>query len=101
MSICINTETGQERNMKYTNDKRLSLKAIGLMTVVLSLPHGADLSIKGLTQFIKDGYESTHNAFRELEKHGYIKRETVRGKDGTYAGERFEIYENGGETDGG
>lgn len=86
--------------MRYTHDKNLSLKAIGLMTLVLSLPHGADLSIKGLMQFTKDGYESTRNAFRELEKNGYIKRETVRGKDGTYAGERFVIYENGGATDG-
>ena len=80
---------------RYIHDKNLSLKAIGLMTLILDLPHGADLSIKGLMQFTKDGYESTRNAFRELEKHGYIKRVTVRGKDGTYAGERFAIYEYG------
>ena len=101
MSICISIETEQELRMgRYIHDKSLSLKAMGLMTLILSLPHGANFSIKGLMQFTKDGYESICGAFRELEKHGYIMRTTVRGDDGTYAGERTAIYENGGSTDG-
>lgn len=85
---------------KYVFDTEISLKAIGLMTLILSLPKGSDLTVNALMRHTKDGYESTRNAFRELEAHGYIKRVEKRSFLGNYAGEDFVIDADGGITDG-
>ena len=57
------------KNVNYTvmsnhhlQDKRLSLKAKGLLSYMLSLPDDWDYSLKGLTVGCKDGLDSVRTA---------------------------------------
>ena len=72
------------KNVNYTvmsnhhlQDKRLSLKAKGLLSYMLSLPDDWDYSLKGLTVGCKDGLDSVRTAVLELEEHGYVRRQKV------------------------
>ena len=64
------------KNVNYTvmsnyhlQDKKLSLKAKGLLSYMLSLPDDWDYSLKGLTVGCKDGLDSVRTAVLELEEH--------------------------------
>ena len=50
----------------------LSLKAKGLLSLMLSLPDNWDYTTKGLTHICKDGVDSISSAIKELEKQGYL-----------------------------
>ena len=63
-------------------DMRLSLKAVGLLSMILSLPSDWDYTLSGLAKLSSDGIDSVRAAVRELEKCGYITRRQQRGKDG-------------------
>ena len=78
-----------EKNKNYTvmanyhlRDISLSLKAKGLLSLMLSLPEGWDYTTKGLAHICKDGVDSICAGVRELEEHGYVVRERVRGAIG-------------------
>ena len=60
----------------------LSLKAKGLLSLMLSLPEEWDYTTKGLARICKDGVDSICAGVRELEDHGYLIRERVRGANG-------------------
>ena len=63
---------------RHLKDTRLSLKAKGLMTMMLSLPDGTwELSIKGLTKICKDGKAAIMSALKELESAGYYSKRIV------------------------
>ncbi|GAB2816806.1 helix-turn-helix domain-containing protein [Streptomyces chlorus] len=57
---------------------QLSLLAIGLGTHLQSLPKGAPADIKTLTARFPEGATRIAAALRELEVHGYLRRERVR-----------------------
>ncbi|NYV74878.1 helix-turn-helix domain-containing protein [Streptomyces sp. UH6] len=56
----------------------LSLAAIGLAVYVQSLPSGTPISIKTLVSRRCEGAVRIAAALRELEAHGYLRREKVR-----------------------
>ncbi|MFJ6842614.1 helix-turn-helix domain-containing protein [Streptomyces griseoluteus] len=60
----------------------LSLLAIGLGTHIQSLPRGARIDIKTLAARFPEGVTRIAAALRELEKHGYLRRERLRIPDG-------------------
>lgn len=62
----------------HLQDSRLSWKAKGILSAILSLPDNWDYSIKGLSSLASDGVTSTTTAVKELESAGYIKRCPVR-----------------------
>lgn len=79
------------KNVNYTvmsnhhlQDKRLSLKAKGLLSYMLSLPDDWDYSLKGLTVGCKDGLDSVRTAVLELEEHGYVRTEIHYAQVGEY-----------------
>ena len=55
----------------HLRDKSLSLKAKGLLSLMLSLPEEWDYTTKGLARICKDGVDSICAGVRELEEHGY------------------------------
>ena len=62
----------------HLRDKSLSLKAKGLLSLMLSLPEEWDYTTKGLARICKDGVDSICAGVRELEEHGYnIRRNGV------------------------
>ena len=61
----------------HLRDERLSLKAKGLMSVILSLPEDWRYSIRGLSKICQEGVYSVRNAIRELEMCGYVERRNM------------------------
>lgn len=57
----------------HLKDKNLSLKAIGLLSKMLSLPEDWDYSIIGLTKICKEGERSIRSALNELKENNYLK----------------------------
>lgn len=57
----------------HLKDKRISLKAKGLMSVVLSLSPNWNYSIKGLCAICKESQTAVTNAIKELQDYGYAK----------------------------
>ena len=66
----------------HLRDKSLSLKAKGLLSLMLSLPEEWDYTTKGLARICKDGVDSICAGVRELEEHGYVIRQRVRNANG-------------------
>ena len=66
----------------FLRDRRLSLKAAGLMAHMLALPGDWELTIAGLVTITGDGERSVRTALKELEKYGYFHKEKVTGPDG-------------------
>lgn len=56
----------------HLQDKRLSLKAKGMMSYMLSLPQEWDYSIKGLTACVKEGQSTVMSILKELKDTGYL-----------------------------
>lgn len=66
----------------HLRNTALSLKAKGLLSLMLSLPDNWDYTTKGLARICKDGVGSICAGVRELEEHGYVVRERIRGSNG-------------------
>ena len=71
---------------------KLTLKAKGLLSLILSLPEDWDYSVEGLTQICLEGKDAVASAIRELEKANYITRETYRNDKGQFE-VIYSIYE--------
>ena len=71
----------------------LSLKAKGLLSLMLSLPEEWDYTAKGLARICKDGVDSICAGVRELEDHGYVVRERVRNANGQLGAIEYTILE--------
>ncbi|MEU0685159.1 helix-turn-helix domain-containing protein [Streptomyces albogriseolus] len=65
-----------------TQHKELSLLAIGLGCHIQSLPTGTPADIKSLAARFKEGATRIAAALRELETHGYLRRERIRTATG-------------------
>lgn len=76
----------------HLKEKNMSLKAKGLLSLMLSLPDEWDYSIKGLETLSSDGNTNIRNALIELEEFKYLKREAVREK-GKIVDWQYTIYE--------
>ena len=62
----------------HLRNTKLSLKAKGLLSLMLSLPENWDYTTRGLAKICKDGVDSICSAVNELEEHGYnIRRNGV------------------------
>lgn len=84
---------------QHLRDKRLSLKAKGLLSLMLSLPEDWDYTTKGLARICKDGVDSICATVRELEGAGYIVRQRERHADGTLGGIEYTILEQSRQAD--
>ena len=77
----------------HLRDMSLSLKAKGLLSLMLSLPENWDYTMKGLARICKDGIDSISGGIRELETHGYLIRARVRGANGQLGSIEYTILE--------
>lgn len=78
----------------HLTDRRLSLKAIGLLSKILSLPDGWDYTIAGLTQICCEGKAAVATAIKELEAAGYIERCQLRSDNGSFSGTEYIVRES-------
>lgn len=77
----------------HFKEKDMSLKAKGLLSLMLSLPEDWDYSIDGLAKLSKDGKDSVMSALAELEKFNYLIRTQTKDEDGKFAGYDYDVYE--------
>ena len=77
----------------HLKNRELSLKAKGLLSVMLSLPEDWHFTVHGLASICKEGRDSISGAVRELEEAGYIVRHRLRDKEGHINGLEYIIYE--------
>lgn len=56
----------------HLRDKTLSLKAKGLLSIVLSLPEDWNYSISGLVSLVQEGEFAVRNTLKELKEHKYL-----------------------------
>ena len=70
----------------HLQDTQMSLKAKGLLSLMLSLPDEWDYSINGLVSICKESEKTIKTTLQELKKirvFGYYKAESKRDRDGT------------------
>ena len=77
----------------HLRNTNLSLKAKGLLSLMLSLPEEWDYTTKGLARICKDGVDSICAGVRELEEQGYVIRERVRNPNGQLGAIEYTILE--------
>ena len=89
-----------EKNKNYTvmsnthlRDRALSLKAKGLLSLILSLPDNWHYSVKGLAAISKEGRSGIMSALKELEQTGYLIRHQLRDEHGLMGQIEYVIYE--------
>ena len=78
---------------QHLRDTRLSLKAIGLFSIILSLPPEWNFSIAGLAAITRDGIATVRAALNELETCGYLTRRRLRSEDGRLESSEYTFYE--------
>ena len=77
----------------HFKEKKMSLKAKGLLSLMLSLPEDWDYSVAGLTKLSKDGKDGVMTALGELEKFGYLTRTRLVNDKGQFDGIEYNIFE--------
>lgn len=77
----------------HFKEKEMSLKAKGLLSLMLSLPDEWDYSVMGLVSLSKDGKDSVMNALNELEEFGYLVRTKITDEKGRFCGYDYDIFE--------
>lgn len=78
-------------NNDYLQDEKLSWKAKGLITYIMSLPHDWTLNLSDLKNRSKDGRDSTAAGLRELIENGYCCRNMQRGENGIFVGCDYSV----------
>lgn len=77
----------------HFKEKKMSLKAKGLLSLMLSLPDDWNYSVSGLCRLSKDGKDSVMSGLAELEKFGYLSRSQLYNAKGQFSGIEYNIYE--------
>lgn len=77
----------------HLRNKELSLKAKGLLSLMLSLPEDWDYTVKGLAYICKDGIDSINGTIKELEEQGYVIRKRLRNDKGQLTTTEYTILE--------
>lgn len=77
----------------HLRNTALSLKAKGLLSLMLSLLEDWDYTTKGLARICKDGVDSICATIKELEEQGYIIRERIRNPKGQLTTIEYTILE--------
>ena len=73
-------------------DETLSLKAKGLLAMILSLPDDWNYSINGLVSICKENITAVRNSLKELESFGHVVIEKTKNERGQFV-YNYTIYE--------
>ena len=76
----------------HLKDKRLSLKAKGLLSQMLSLPDDWDYTLSGLSYINRESKDAIRSAVNELETAGYIRRRQTTDASGKFAANEYTIF---------
>ena len=73
--------------------KDLSLKAKGLMSLILSLPDSWELTVNGLVAIVKESKNTIYSILKELNGFGYVERNRVTNLSGKVVKWELLVYE--------
>lgn len=76
----------------HLKNKEMSLKAKGLLSLMLSLPDEWDYTVEGLTTLSADGKDGVRATLKELEKLGYLRRTQTKA-NGKFGKSEYTVYE--------
>ena len=74
----------------HLKDKRLSLKAKGLLSQMLSLPEDWDYTLSGLCYINRESKDAIRTAINELEQAGYIRRRQTTDAAGKFGANEYK-----------
>ena len=77
----------------HFQENEMSLKAKGLLSLMLSLPETWEFSINGLAALSHDGRDGVNAALQELERFGYLVRSRKTDDRGRLCGYEYDVYE--------
>ena len=77
----------------HLKNKAVSLKAKGLMSLMLSLPEEWDFSMDGLSRISLEGVDAIRTGLSELEAEGYLETRRIRNEKGHFTDNEYIIYE--------
>jgi hypothetical protein len=77
----------------HLRSRALSLKAKGLLSLMLSLPENWNYTTSGLACICREGLSSIRAAIMELEEQGYLRRRRLRNDKGQLADTEYTILE--------
>lgn len=83
---------------RHFREKGMSLKAKGLLSLMLSLPEDWDYSAEGLATLSRDGRDGVKSGLRELESFGYLVRSKRIDASGRFSGYDYDIFEDPGDA---
>lgn len=76
----------------HLREREMSLKAKGLLSLMLSLPNDWDYTIEGLVTICKENETAVKSTLKELKDFGYLEILKVQNKKGQFEYE-YNIYE--------
>lgn len=68
-------------SIDHLRDNNLSLKAKGLLSLMLSFQNGSEYSIENFSKFCKDGITAVKSSLNELKENGYVQIEKRNDKE--------------------
>lgn len=74
-------------------DKKISWKAKGILSYLLSLPDDWQIYETELVKHSSDGRDSLRSGIKELIEFGYIERVRNQASNGRFAGYTYTVYE--------
>ena len=77
----------------HLRNRNMSLRAKGLLSLMLSLPEEWDYTLKGLARISMEGVDAIRTVIRELEEQGYLERHRKRNEKGHLKDIEYIIHE--------
>ena len=77
----------------FIKDKTLSLKAKGLLCIIMALPKDWNFSINGICSILKESKTSIYSIIEELKIHNYCTSYNKHGDKGKFEGYDYTFYE--------
>ena len=77
----------------HLRNTALSLKAKGVLSLMLSLQEDWDYTTRGLAHICKDGVDSITTALKELERYRYLTRQRLQYENGQLGDIEYIIHE--------
>lgn len=91
--FCIKNKNYTTISNVFMRDANLSLKAKGLLALIMTLPNDWDFTIKGIASIVKEGKTAIYSAIDELKTFGYCVVQTIRNERGVIIGNDYTFFE--------
>ena len=83
-------------NMNYLFDDSLTIKAKGVMSIIVNAPNSFHITVENIANVSSGGKDTVRLAINELISYGYVERERVQGENGKFEGFQYNYSITGG-----